>query len=427
MQENNKINDPPKVEPKGAAYSIDEKGIAMQAPPYHVFGPPNKNEGGNKSLKAPVNPYQKYYIKSTKSNEKSKQDAGLFNSGFNSSYLERKTPVNERAQKEEMLRKKQTLDVDNAIYDHLSELDQTNNLIGADAVSNQYESIMNPLRNAISSGKTPYDDSADRNQAVMASAAVYGGENKKYSPTEWESSDLLEGKINEEHNENTGFKFQIFEKEEVNEKNVKQKRYMLAFAGTEDLKDWNANFAETKGLSVQHKDAASLARVVVNKVGGVDKVIFVGHSLGGGLASTAAYATGSNAITFNAAAVSELTKDNLKDKYKDIDIKGRQSNINAYVNAGEVLDFVNRIQGLKADGNFRYVKKKGESVFGKAKAKHGIENFFEIFNIDAEKLEEDYKQRLRSNIPENFTDQYQNKAPRQFPAVKDYNGGLGTH
>jgi hypothetical protein len=427
MDENKKINKSTNEEPIGAAYSSSKKGVVKRPPPYNNVDSPYKNSLSSNSLKAPANPYQKYYVNPVNDNEKKKQNDGLFTPSFNSSYLEKKTPISLRAQQEEQFRNNQIEGFENTKNNHFSELDYTNNMVGADRVSKQYQAIMNPIGNSIASGKTPYNDSADRNQAVMASTAVYGGESKIYAPTEWEPSDMLNGKINEEYNENTGFKFQLFEKEEENEKNVKEKRYMLAFAGTEDLKDWETNYAETKGLSTQHKDAASLARVVVNMVGGADKVIFVGHSLGGGLASTAAYATGSNAITFNAAAVSELTKDNLKDKYKDIDINGRESNIKAYVNAGEILDFANRMRGLKADGNLQYVRKKGESNVGKGVEKHGIENFFEIFNIDDEKLKEDYLDKFRANIPENFVDEYENKPPSHIPEVKDYSGGLGTY
>lgn len=421
-------------ETRAAAYSKNSNGTSIKPPPYTENGPDKQNGSKGGSVTFPKVPYPEYHSKNAKRETNKGVGNGLFMTSFNSNYLDRKNPKNERAEQEEKLRRQMVNAFENTNNSHLSELNQTNNMIGADGVTNQYNSIVNPIGKSIAGAKTPYDGSADRNQAVRASTAAYGGEYKKYSPTEWEPSDLLEGKINEEHLQITGFKFQLFEKVEVNEKNVKEKRYMLAFAGTEDLKDWTTNYLETKGSSQQYEDAAKLARVVANLVGGADKVIFVGHSLGGGLASTAAYATGSNAITFNAAAVSEPTKENLKDKYKNIDLNERASNINAYVYAGEILDLANRVRGSKADGNFKYVHKKNESgrpgdVLEESLKRHGIENFFDIFNIDQQEvIFENYsKQHGQIDIPEDFDYDYENQPPTHIEPVKDYRGGLGAN
>ena len=53
--------------------------------------------------------------------------------------------------------------------------------------------------------------------------------------------------------------------------------------------------------SSQYKQAIALAEAVTEKLGG--KVTLVGHSLGGGLASSSSFATGARAITFNAAGL----------------------------------------------------------------------------------------------------------------------------
>lgn len=413
MEQNRKIAKSREEEPKGAAHAKNKDGVSKKPPPYSIYNPNNKKENGI----APYSPYKSYIAKK-------EQNDGLFTSTINSNYLDMKTPRNEREEKEKQMRYEMTQGFNNATNTHYAELDKTNDLIGADGVANQYRATMNPTGNQIASGKTPYDDSADRNQAVMASAAVYGGDSLIYSPTEWETSDLLDGKINEKHNIPTGFKFQLFEREELNENNKKEKRYMLAFAGTEDIIDWNANIKEMTGQSKQHEDAASLARVVANLVGGADKVIFTGHSLGGGLASVAAYATGSNSITFNAAAVSDFTKEKMKEKYNDIDIEGRESNINSYVNAGEIIDLLNRVRQLKAAGNFKYVHKKNDPILGKYVAKHGIENFFEIFNMDVEHPE-DFINNLNKDKLEDLIKQYENSPEKDFPQISDYSGGLG--
>lgn len=431
MEEKKKISKSVGEEPKGAAYSSNSNCIAMKPPPYKFPINYLEDNKGMKSasLKAPVSPHQKYYIENGKAVKKNKLSA-----------LESRTPKNETAEEEKKIAEKEhqsRLDNYTSFKDgknnHLAELNQTNNSVGSDTIDNQYLGIMNPIENsmqkAIGNTKLKYDDSADRDQAVMASLAVYGGEDLKYSPTEWETSDLYESILNSKLLANTGFKCQLFVKEELNKKNVKEKRYMLAFAGTEDALDWGANYNESKGQSAQHQAAATIARVLANTVGGADKIIFVGHSLGGGLASAAAYATGSNAITFNAAAVHLPTKLEMLNKYKDINFDERESNINAYINAGEILDIANRAQGLKADGNIKYVKKKGDSPFtSNAASKHGAENFLDIFNIDVQKCFQQYYQKEnKMDVPEDFVDEYKNQdAPTHYESITDYTGAAGV-
>lgn len=82
-------------------------------------------------------------------------------------------------------------------------------------------------------------------------------------------------------------------------------RYVLAFAGTDpkSVSDWGANAQQgLGGLSSQHLQAIALAQHLAAAVGS-DNMVLTGHSLGGGLASTASVATGVPAVTFNAAGV----------------------------------------------------------------------------------------------------------------------------
>jgi len=75
---------------------------------------------------------------------------------------------------------------------------------------------------------------------------------------------------------------------------------------------------------------------------------YTGHSLGGGLASANALATGHDAITFNAAALSSQTKSNPE--------LNQSPDITAYVVNGEIVDHAQRsILGLKAEGNIQYI------------------------------------------------------------------------
>jgi len=82
-------------------------------------------------------------------------------------------------------------------------------------------------------------------------------------------------------------------------------RYVLAFAGTDpkSVSDWGTNLQQgAGGLSSQHLQAIGLAQHLAAAVGS-DNMVLTGHSLGGGLASTASVATDVPAVTFNAAGV----------------------------------------------------------------------------------------------------------------------------
>ena len=110
----------------------------------------------------------------------------------------------------------------------------------------------------------------------------------------------------------------------------KDYEYVLAFAGTTFTSgtDWNNNFHQAAGFeSAQYNTAISRGRNLMNQYG-KENVTFVGHSLGGGLASAASRATGCDAITFNAAALSP-TYD-----------WGVKSHIDAYINMHDELNII---------------------------------------------------------------------------------------
>ncbi len=84
--------------------------------------------------------------------------------------------------------------------------------------------------------------------------------------------------------------------------------YVISYKGTtpSSLKDWLQNGQQaTTSTSDYYTRAKMIGRKATDMVGhnGVDSIKFVGHSLGGGMASAAAHATATPATTFNAAGL----------------------------------------------------------------------------------------------------------------------------
>jgi putative lipase involved disintegration of autophagic bodies len=64
-------------------------------------------------------------------------------------------------------------------------------------------------------------------------------------------------------------------------------QYVLAFAGTNDMRDWLSNVRQATGYDdVQYNQAVAVAKGAKAAFG--DALVIAGHSLGGGLAATAA-------------------------------------------------------------------------------------------------------------------------------------------
>lgn len=85
-------------------------------------------------------------------------------------------------------------------------------------------------------------------------------------------------------------------------------RYVVAFAGSREGADWIQNLKQGVGLPAEQYDQAITLAQQASQAFGTENIVFDGHSLGGGLASTAALAVdGSTAVTFNAAGVSPAT------------------------------------------------------------------------------------------------------------------------
>lgn len=151
------------------------------------------------------------------------------------------------------------------------------------------------------------------------------------------------------------------------------KFYSLAFAGTDDLidglDDASAGLGNTNGQLVLAKYLAQQVNSFVKKADNGNNLSFTGHSLGGGLAAIASFATGRKSTTFNAMGIS--TSAGLMN---GLSTTNASKLITAYIIRGEVL---NNAQPTKANG-FKYMINgpAGNSAFGA----HSISNFTKLWN-----------------------------------------------
>lgn len=114
--------------------------------------------------------------------------------------------------------------------------------------------------------------------------------------------------------------------------------YVVSFRGTTDGSDWKANAQQAVGLpSDQYAHALLIAKALARNPDA--DVTLTGHSLGGGLASAAALASGRDAATFNAAGLSEATIRQADGIRNGAGI-GRASQISAFYVRGEILSAV---------------------------------------------------------------------------------------
>lgn len=91
-----------------------------------------------------------------------------------------------------------------------------------------------------------------------------------------------------------------------------KKEYIYAIAGTntESLKDWKNNVDQLYGSSARYKLALENAECLAKRIAKEKaSLMFVGHSLGGGIATNNAIHTGHKAIVFNPAGISRFTMD----------------------------------------------------------------------------------------------------------------------
>lgn len=176
------------------------------------------------------------------------------------------------------------------------------------------------LREIVDSYMPPYENNGESQQEIREDEAATLAKdcyNSEKNPVEgWNVLEVYDDK-------GTGFHAKLYEK---------NGNYVFATAGTDpkSLKDWGTNFSQQLGIeTAQYEQSIAIAKDLAKKH---NNLTFIGHSLGGGLASANSRATGLNAITFNPSALSKRYSANLYN-----------SKITAYVSEGDILDFVNRV------------------------------------------------------------------------------------
>ncbi|SFD18183.1 RHS repeat-associated core domain-containing protein [Pseudoalteromonas denitrificans] len=185
-----------------------------------------------------------------------------------------------------------------------------------------------------SAGKPNEGGSVVDKDMANLSKCVYGGECEM--PEGWSKltdDTLAIGGVDPSLliNEDTGFQAAVYY-------NSDTKAYALAFAGTDPnhTGDIIANVHQGTGFpSAQYEQAVQLASAVKGFVGPNRSLTYVGHSLGGGLASAASLLTLRQAITFNAAGL----HGNTTARYS-IPVGRAKDFIKAYYVKGELLSSV---------------------------------------------------------------------------------------
>ncbi len=173
-------------------------------------------------------------------------------------------------------------------------------------------------------------------QRAAIASAVYGGKDAHALPPGWKEVRKYD-RVSDKKSPK-GFRAAVYKDSNGN--------YILAFAGTNDLKDLLDNSRQAAGVrSRQYDRAVALAQEWQEKAKEEGKAIeFVGHSLGGGLATVAAVVTGGNATVFNPPGVHQNTIERYLNKDKaNAALENAKNNITAFRYQGEFLGLQDKL------------------------------------------------------------------------------------
>jgi len=171
--------------------------------------------------------------------------------------------------------------------------------------------------------------------------------------------------------EDDGFHAEIYQKEGT-------KEYVLAFRGTDDLRDWvKGNIPQGLGISTtQYSNAINLIQQFKETCKDCS-ISITGHSLGGGLASAAGVVSELPTYTFNAAGVHENTiPSEIRNNFR----RNAEKNVKAYYSNDDEL---NQIQDKYAESAKNYPKTTAttKKVFALASGMpdKSVDELFDIF------------------------------------------------
>lgn len=200
---------------------------------------------------------------------------------------------------------------------------------------------------------------------------VYGRKTNLILPRGWEVINRIPNVRFED--KDTGLKSVLFRKRVSSE-------YVYGFAGTQNMKDWGENAKQIVGLSKQYKMALENAKKIKEYLSPCH-LTFTGHSQGGGEAAMCAYHLGEDAITFNPAGMSPITKVKARSRHS------KHSEIKSYIYLSDVLNIAQELTkiipflSLGADGEIHYIYDNIPRNF-KIKEWHGMEGFLNYFDIE---------------------------------------------
>lgn len=165
--------------------------------------------------------------------------------------------------------------------------------------------------------------------------------------------------------------------------------YAYCTEGTEmsSFKDWGNNLSQAFlfGISSQYSSSVNNAKQIDAAVGNEAVLWFIGHSLGGGLASNNSLVTGRHAITFNAAGLNTnrvtftLLWNNWRDLFHPIN---RSQRVHAFVLEGEILNTASWWIGQSAYGNKKTIKLKQKNV-GRID-RHSLTSILDVMGVKYE-------------------------------------------
>jgi Protein of unknown function (DUF2974) len=135
----------------------------------------------------------------------------------------------------------------------------------------------------------------------------------------------------------TDFKCDVFVQRDLP---GRKNKYTIAFRGTETYSDWKENYNQVKRNDAPYYMRAMRIAQSAQAAVGSERIQFVGHSLGGGLASAASAASGARATTFNSAALQIGTVDKFEESEESLPIFSRDLKnlpVEAFYVKGEML------------------------------------------------------------------------------------------